>query len=336
MLDFGIAQEVVQQLALVKRVVGPVKALLDVVVGALGCCQLDALGLAHHAHRELLHTRRKGRAEHHGLCAVFGKCVDFGQILGKAQVEHAIGFVDHQVLNLVQADLTRLLQVEQAAGGRDDHVCIAQAGQLMNVRGATNDAGNTQTTAVRHQVDRIGCDLLRQFACWTQNQSTGCCWLKTARCAFVGLWLAIGQQLFSAVHGISVLALCSQSSLTRGTRLSGLLFLSQAFRLLLLEDDVQHGQQEGGGFTATGLAGHQQIDDLALAAVQRAGNSSHLNFGGLGETQVSNRLNQLGRQAHIGKCLCQCDIERGTLRRAGRRITGTTGKARLTRSWRTI
>jgi hypothetical protein len=72
--------------------------------------------LAHHAHGQLLDARRKGGAEHHGLLALDGQLVDFGQIIREAQVEHAVGFVHHQELHLVELDLHRALQVQQRPG----------------------------------------------------------------------------------------------------------------------------------------------------------------------------------------------------------------------------
>ena len=105
LVDGGVTQEVIQQTALVLCVVRPMQDLTNVAVFFLWRIDLHALGLTHHAGGQLLNARRKGGAEHHGLLAVDGELVDLSQVIGKAQVEHAVGFVHDQELNFVQLDL---------------------------------------------------------------------------------------------------------------------------------------------------------------------------------------------------------------------------------------
>jgi len=66
----------------------------------------------HHAHGQLLNAWCKRGAEHHGLLTLDGELVDVSQVVREAQVQHAIGFVNHQEFNLVEFDLHRALQVE--------------------------------------------------------------------------------------------------------------------------------------------------------------------------------------------------------------------------------
>ena len=124
LVDGGVAQPVVEQLALVRHVVGPQQRLRDGGVLVLRRIDLDALRLAHDAGGQLHDARRKGGAEHHGLTALQRELVDFGQVVGKAEVEHAVGFVNHQKLDLVELDLHAALQVEQAAGGGYDQIGV--------------------------------------------------------------------------------------------------------------------------------------------------------------------------------------------------------------------
>ena len=105
LIDRGVTQPVVQQPALVLRVVSPEQHFADVLVALLRAVNLQPLGLAHDPGCKLLDTRRQRGAEHHGLLAPGRQLVDFSQVVGKAQVEHAIGLVDHQELHLIELDL---------------------------------------------------------------------------------------------------------------------------------------------------------------------------------------------------------------------------------------
>ena len=134
LVDGGVTQPVVQQLALVLGMVSPVQFLLDVVVALLGRGDGDFLhigtAVVHHAHGQLLNARRKGGAEHHGLLALGGHLVNLFQIIGKTQVEHAVGLIDHQELHLVQLDLQAALQVQQTARRGHDQIGVLQLGNL--------------------------------------------------------------------------------------------------------------------------------------------------------------------------------------------------------------
>src|SRR5256885_7051087 len=60
------------------------------------------------------------------LLALCRQVVDFGQIVREAQVQHAVGFVHHQELHLVELDLHRALQVQQTAGSGHHEVGVLQ------------------------------------------------------------------------------------------------------------------------------------------------------------------------------------------------------------------
>ena len=126
----------VKQLAFVRHVVRPIQHLLDVLVAFLRAFNGDALGLAHHAGGQLLNTRRKSGAEHHGLATLNRQLVHLGQIVAKAQIEHAVGFVHNQEFHRFTLDLSAALQVEQAAGCSHNQGGILQLGNLQLVRHA--------------------------------------------------------------------------------------------------------------------------------------------------------------------------------------------------------
>ena len=246
LVDAGIAQPVVEQLALVLGVVGPKQHLLDIGVLFLRVVDGDALRFAHHACGQLLNARRKGGAEHHGLLAADGQLVDLGQVVREAQVEHAVGFVHHQELHLVELDLHRALQVEQTTGRCHHQVGVLQLGNLQLVRHAAHDIGHAQAATMLHQVDGVMRHLLGQLARGANDQ-----------CARGGGFEVAG------VGGVFALgALGGGFALGCGIRYR--LFVFKTLRLFgvsrLLEQGVQHGQQKSRCLAAAGLAGNHQID----------------------------------------------------------------------------
>ena len=276
LLDGGITQPMVQHGTLVREVVSPVELLLDLAVLLLRRVDLDLLRLAHDAGSQLLDARRKRGAEHHGLAALGGQGVDFGQVFGKAQVQHAVGFVHHQELHFFQLDLHAALQVQQAARGGYHQVRVLQAGDLDRVRHATHHVGNAQALAMLDQVNRVMGDLLRQFARRAQHQCAGLGGLEMATVGRVLAARTLGGRL--AVGGSFVeLALPFDA-----------FFLFGGFTLL--QQRMQHRQQEGGGLAATGLAGHHQVDEGAGTFVQRQRNRLGLHYGRLGVAQVEASL----------------------------------------------
>ena len=253
LVDRRVAQVVVQQLALVAHVVRPHQRLVDGGVLFVRRVDFDALGLAHDAGGQLHDARRKRGAEHHRLLALDGELVDFGQVVGKAEVEHAVGFVNDEELHLVQLDLQAALQVQQTARRGDDEVGVLQLGNLQLVRNATNDVGNAQATAMTHQIDGISANLLGEFAGWAQNQRAGRGGLEIAQ---VGGVFALGlfQWRFATGDSFGAQALEFGALMALGG-------------FLLFQQRVQHGQQEGGGLAAAGLAGNQQVGEVGIFRV---------------------------------------------------------------------
>ena len=320
LVDTGVTQPVVQQLALVLGVVGPKQHLLDVGVLFLRAVDGDALGFAHHTGSELLNARRKGSAKHHGLLAVNGQLVDLGQIVRETQVQHAVGFVHHQELHLVELDLHRTLQVQQTAGRCNHQIGVLQLGDLQLVRHATHDVGNAQATAMLHQVNRVVRDLLGEFAGGANDQGAGCGCLEVAR---VGWVFALG-----ALGG----------GFAFGSGVGHGFFVFQALGFFgvggLLEQGVQHRQQEGCGLAASGLAGNHQVNVgggfcAGGSRWQGQRNHLHLHGGGLGVTQVFTSLHQLRGQGEFDKAVGQFGLLHGVHEDFGRRhfhVSGFDGK----------
>jgi hypothetical protein len=141
------------------------------------------------------------------------------------------------------------------------------------------------------QVDGVTGHLLREFARGAQDQRAGGGGLEIAR---AGRVLALGTlgRFFAASQGLGGFTLEVQARLGFGIG-------------LLLQQRVQHGQQEGCGLAAAGLAGNHQVDVRCGFVVRRQGQRDglFLHGGGLGEAQVFHGANQFGRQAHFRKPL---------------------------------
>ena len=62
-------------------------------------------------------------AEKNSVCRCFGQHGDdLADVVDEAHVEHAVGFVEHEDFDLVEAHGALTAQVEQAAGRGDEHV----------------------------------------------------------------------------------------------------------------------------------------------------------------------------------------------------------------------
>ncbi len=254
---------------------------------------MHALRLTHDACGQLLNARRECGAEHHGLLAVDGELVDLSQIIGKAQVEHTVGFVHHQELDLVQLDLHGALQVEQTAGCGHHQISVLQLGDLQLVRHTAHHVGHAQTTAMLDQVDGVVRHLLCQFAGWANDQSARC-WSFEVAC--VGGVFALGALGCLFAIGCSI-----------SYELVPSCFVSSFGLSLLLNQCVQHGQQEGGCFAATSLARHHQVDvagfGIGVVVWQSQRNGFLLNCGGLCVAEVSYGLHQFTGQAQFDEAV---------------------------------
>ena len=90
---------------------------------------------------------------------------DAAQVGRKAHVDHAIGLVEHEHLDLVQAHALAALQVEQAAGRGDEQVdaFVAEHALLRSDRHTAEDDADAQVGETR-VVAGVGLDLGGQLA----------------------------------------------------------------------------------------------------------------------------------------------------------------------------
>ena len=296
LVDGRVAQPVVEQLALVLGVVGPEQHLFDVGMFFLRAVDLHFVHartiVMHDTHGQLLDARRKCRTEHHGLSPLAGELVDLGQVVGEAQVQHAIGLVDHQKLDLIELDLHRALQVQQTAGGGHHQMGVLQLGDLQLVGDATDHVGNAQATAVLDQLDGVVRHLLGQFTRRAQHQRAGHGGLEVARIGRVFPSGALGR-LLATGDGVC----------------TGLVVFSLGLGFgggLLHDQGVEYGQQKRGGFAAASLAGDHQIVVAMVRLIvgrQSQRDGARLHGGGLGVAQVGHRLDQLVRQTQLNEAI---------------------------------
>ena len=296
LLDRGVAQPMVQQRALVLGVVGPEQLLRDVDVALLRVVDLQAVHAAatvvHHAHGQLLDARGKGGREHHGLATRCRQLVDGGQVIGKAQIQHAVGFVNHQELHVFQAQLARTLQIQQAARGGHHQVGVLQAGDLHGIGHAADHVGNAHAFAMAHQFDGIVRDLLRQLTGGAENQRTRLGRTEVARQGRVDA-LGLFRRGFATGSGFGTGGLMGQA-------------LGLLLGLLLAQQGVDHRQQKGGGLAAARLAGDHQVVVTVVRLVvawQGQRNGLQLDLGWLGIAQIGHGLDEFIGQTQGDKAI---------------------------------
>ena len=109
-----------------RRLFGEDDALLDSVDGRSLRRDGDAGGIAQHCVGELGDFLRHRRREEQRLPLLRQHGDDLLDVVDEAHVEHAVGFVEHQHFDLVEAQRALMNQIEQAAGRRDQHFDAAR------------------------------------------------------------------------------------------------------------------------------------------------------------------------------------------------------------------
>ena len=110
-------------------------------------------------------------AEKNSVCRLIGSLRDdFADVVDEAHVEHAVGFVEHQELDLVELQPVALHEVEQAAGGRDqDFDALHDRADLAAHRHAADRQRRAQADVAAIGAEAVE-DLARQFAGRRQDQ----------------------------------------------------------------------------------------------------------------------------------------------------------------------
>ncbi len=141
-----------------------IEALFDVGGRRIRARDLDGDGILQVALREASDLRREGGREQQRLPLLGQVGQDALQVRQEADVEHAVGLVEHDVLDLVQHAVLRLDVVEQAAGRGDQH--LDAAAQLLGLRldvDPAEDHDRAQQGVARVALDVVG-DLVGQLA----------------------------------------------------------------------------------------------------------------------------------------------------------------------------
>ncbi len=99
----------------------------------------------------------------------------------EAHVEHLVGFVEHEDLDLVEAQRAAVEMVEQAAWRRHQDVDAARQGlRLLPDRNAAEHHGNGELCVAPIGLEAFG-DLARELACRRENEGPAGSWLRPAR-----------------------------------------------------------------------------------------------------------------------------------------------------------
>jgi hypothetical protein len=170
LLDVDLAQQAVEHAVLVLGVVGDQGVLGDVGLGLLAARDLDALGVARDAVREVAdHAVQRG-GEEDGLPLLRRAREDRVDLFLEAHVEHSVGFVEHQELDAAELDAAAVHVVLEAAGRGDDDVDgLAYLHQLLAERHAADEARGEQALPAAVAVRRL-LDLHRELARGCEHQ----------------------------------------------------------------------------------------------------------------------------------------------------------------------
>ena len=113
--------------------------------GAVAGCHIDFHRIVQQATGQLANIAGKGRGKQQVLPLGRQQGQHSLDIVDEAHVQHAVGFVQHQDFHLVQFDGVLLVQVEQTARCRHQHIhATAQVLHLRIDADATEHHGGTQ------------------------------------------------------------------------------------------------------------------------------------------------------------------------------------------------
>ena len=121
---------------------------------------------------DLADRLRHGRREQQGLALGRDQGGDPAQRMDEAEIEHLVGLVEDEELDLAQRDGALVDEVEQAAGRGDEDVdMLAERADLLADGHAAEDHGRLDRGEVGIGADR-GLDLRRELAGRRQDQRT--------------------------------------------------------------------------------------------------------------------------------------------------------------------
>ncbi|SXT89990.1 Uncharacterised protein [Klebsiella pneumoniae] len=149
-----------------------IRTFLNTVARFLFRLDFNVLGVIHLFERQFADAIRKGRGEQH-VQALSGRrhaAEQPADIFNKAEIVHAIGFVQHDNLNGAEVNVVLLRVIDQTTSGADQNIDAAfQHFQLLIVAVAAVSQTQLQTGGLRQWLS-VGVDLYRQFTRRRHNQ----------------------------------------------------------------------------------------------------------------------------------------------------------------------
>lgn len=115
----------------------------------------------------------QGGGEHHGLAFGAADIHDRHHFVAEAHVQHPVGFVQHEELQVVKVQGLALQMFGQAPrGGNQNFRVLADLGCLLLEAGAAAHGHRADAGKGGHILDRLA-DLFGQLAGWGQDQAAG-------------------------------------------------------------------------------------------------------------------------------------------------------------------
>ena len=169
----GAANEATQGLALGAAASRGHEALGDGERGGGGAGHFHADGIVQEGLGEAGDFRRHGGREEQGLAREGHELADLLDVRDEAHVEHAVGLVDDEDLDALKQQLAALEEIEQAAGGGDQHIRAAHdLGFLIGEGDAADEQGHVEA-GVGAIFEEAFLDLGRQFAGGLEDEGAG-------------------------------------------------------------------------------------------------------------------------------------------------------------------
>ena len=168
-----VGQQPLHQALLVRRIVGRDDLLDGGRAELVDAVELQMQRLAQHLGDHLAqYLAAAGGGEQQGLLAVGAFVGDALDVLGEAQIEHAVGLVQHQHLDTIELEAAGVEVLHQPAGGGDQQVGLLaqQRGLLLEVLTA-GDQASLDEGVLGEALDLLE-DLLGQLAGRQQDQRT--------------------------------------------------------------------------------------------------------------------------------------------------------------------
>ena len=166
-----VGQQPVHKLFLVIVVVGRDDLLASTLIELADAVEHQVLRVLEHLGDHLAQAiAASGSGEQQGLVRAAGLSQALG-VLGKAHVEHAVGFIEHQHLDLIQRQITGVGMLDQPARRTDQNVDLAHhRGLHLEVLTTGNQTG-LEEGELGEALDFLE-RLLRQLTGRQQNQRT--------------------------------------------------------------------------------------------------------------------------------------------------------------------